>query len=298
MIPLSSYFPICTLASGSGRGAGGEFVKANKSMSIPKPIIPNEHGAWAVLFVPMIVASTVAGAWTFELICLAFSALGVFMSYVPLQFLMKSWMGDVQNAEKLKQSHFWSAVYLGFGIAWAVPILMKGFVLLPAFGILGAIFFLLSFALSRRFKKNILSDSVSVLGLTLSAPGAYYVATGVLDQTALLLWLWSVLFFECGVFYVHMKIKALGIKKTTLTWKEKLAVGRLNVLYHVLAVVAVAFLTAQFGTPRLVIVAFVPMVVHAIYGTLNLSSRVRFKNLGFLLLAQSFLFAGMIAAAY
>ena len=71
---------------------------------------------------------------------------------------------------------------------------------------------------------------------------------------------------------------------------DKISLGKLTLLYHLLVLILVGLLAAIHLTPGFAILAFVPIAAHAVYGTLNLSGKVRFKNLGFLLLAQSLLF--------
>jgi len=68
-------------------------------------------------------------------------------------------------------------------------------------------------------------------------------------------------------------------------------------LYHLLALSFVIFLVAVHYTPRIAIIAFAPMTMHAIYGTVSLSGQVRFKRLGFILVGQSVLFAVLLIHA-
>lgn len=259
-------------------------------MSIPKPIITKEHGAWAVLFVPMIAGAAYANAFSWNIVWLAFSALGVFMSYVPVHTLLREFIGTRQGKEKLVAAEFWGAVYLGFGILFILPLLYQQLWLLLVIGIFGAGSFFGNFWLTRKIQKSIISDLTAVAGLTLSAPSAYYVVTGVLDTNAFVLWLLNILFFGCSVFYVHLKIRASAMKNNRWHAWEKLSVGKLNILYHCFVVTVIAVLVLYHLTPATIVIAFLPMVVHAIAGTIKLSHRVKFKNLGFLLLGHSIVF--------
>lgn len=165
------------------------------SMSIPKPIITKEHGAWAVLFVPMIAGAAYANSFTWNVVWLAFSALGFFMSYVPVHTLLREFTGMQQGKEKIVAAEFWGAAYLGFGILFILPLLYQQLWLLLVIGIFGAGAFFENFLLTRKIQKSIASDFAAVAGLTLSAPSAYYVATGMLDTKAFVLWLLNMLFF-------------------------------------------------------------------------------------------------------
>jgi hypothetical protein len=266
-------------------------------MKIPEPIIPKEHGAWAVLFVPFLVGAGVAQGFSFRLILGAIAVLGAFMSYVPAQMVMRHHLGRPLPEGKLRQAWFWGSIYLGASIASSFPVVMQGYLLLIPLGILGVVAFAVNFFLTRNAPKTIAGDLVSVAGLTLSALLAYYTLKGALDTTALLLWVVNLLFFGGSVLYVHMKIRAASTRKESLEPGEKFSLGRFNLLYHIAAVGIAAGLVFVGALPALAILAFVPMAIHAFYGTLKLSGRVRFKNLGFLMLGHSVLFAFLVVGA-
>ena len=260
-------------------------------MKIPSPIIPKEHGAWAVLFVPMIVGASVADRFNLNAVFLGLSALAMVLSYVPMQTILRQLFTAPIGPDKLRPAIFWAMVYLGLGALFIFPLALQKLWLLAGFAILGGLFFLANFILTRRYAKTIFSDLIATLGLTLSAPSAFYVITGKLDQIAILLWLLNFLYFGCGMVYVHMKIRASVLKKPALSFGEKLGLGKLNLVYHAVVLAIALFLALKNFTSLFAVLAFVPMTIHAIYGTLKLSSAVRFKNLGLLLLAQSIIFA-------
>ena len=260
-------------------------------MNVPSPIIPKEHGAWAVLLVPMVVGASGAERFSLNAIFLGLSALGMFLSYVPVQTILRQFLVAPQGLEKLPPAIFWAAVYLGLGALFIFPLALQKLWLLAGFALLGGLFFLLNFILVRRYAKTIWSDLAATLGLTLSAPSAYYVTSGTLDQTAALLWLLNFLFFGGGMIYVHMKIRAAAMKKPKFSLEEKWRLGKLNLIYHAAVLSIAGFLAIKNFIPRFAVLAFVPMTMYAIYGTLTLASAVHFKKLGLVLLAQSLIFA-------
>ena len=262
---------------------------------IPPPLFTKEHGSWAVLFVPMVVTGSVVGRLTFDFIFLALSALGVFMSYVPVHVLLRHYTGTPSDEVKLEQAKFWAVTYLFIGVAFILPLLAKGYYLLLAIGALGAISFFANFFLTRIFSKTIASDCVAVAGLTLGAPGSYYILTGSIDRTAVLLFIFNFLFFGCSVFYVHMKIRASASKRPEMTWSDRLSLGKMNLLYHIAVISIIGALAALQFTSLVALVAFFPMLIHGVYGTFKLSGKVRFKKLGFLLLGQSILFGILLS---
>jgi hypothetical protein len=267
-------------------------------MKISKPIFPREHGAWAVLFVPLTIGIAAAGKFNPMVVLLALSALWLFLSYVPVQAVARRYLGSARDGDELQSAWFWAIAYLLAGALFILPVLATGFWLLPPIGVVGWLFFLVNFLLTLRHPKTITSDLAAVAGLTLSAPSAYYVATGNLSPPAVSLWVLNFLFFGSGVFYVHMMVRARGLKKARFSLVEKLKLGRLNLFYHVIVVTIVVVMTLGHFTIQLALTAFIPMILHAVIGTAKLSSDVRFKNLGFLLLAQSAVFAMLLSALF
>lgn len=267
-------------------------------MNFPKPIITHEHGSWAVLFVPMVVGISFAGTITLNNLLLALSALGACMGSVPIHTILRQKHSASQGKYKLQASVFWSVIYVSFGSVCILPLLLQGFHHLIIFAVIGASSFIGNYLLSANGQKSIGGDLIAVAGLTLSAPSAYYVSSGLLDMSAAILWLLNFLFFGCSVFYVHMKIKGTALKSDHLPLFKRLTIGWLNIVYHI-GVIGIVIALAWFQyTPITVMLAFVPMVVHALYGTIKLNSRVKFKKLGFLLLAQSILFGIILVSAW
>jgi len=257
-------------------------------------MLPKEHGAWAVFFLPMAVGTVITGDPSANLLLLFFSSTGCFLTYQPLQVLYRHAASD----EKLHAARIWSLLFLSWAAIPTLFLLIQGFWLLLPIGALAAASFLVTFSIIHNRPKSIISDLEAVVGLTLTAPAAMYVLSGSLQWDAVLVWMLTALFFGSSVFYVHMKIRAFGLKKKMLTWRERFLIGYLNILYHLAVLVILITLVHTRYTPALAFVAFVPVSLHAFIGTARLSSRVGFKKLGFLLLGQSLLFAILISLTF
>lgn len=161
-------------------------------MKIPSPLLPKEHGAWAVLLAPLILGASAADEWHGNVVVLAIAALAFFLSYVPLQIILRHHGGTVQAPPRLHAAYFWATVDLVLG----------------------------GLALAPLFRQK--------------------------------LWLLLVI----GVF------------------------------------------TLTLFTPRLAFAAFVPITLHAVYGTLKLSTAVRFKRLGFILVGHTLIFILLLGLAH
>lgn len=256
-----------------------------------KPVVPKEHGAWAVLLVPVAVSAVIAERVTLDFFLLTASVLSLFLAYYPLQILLRGRSGD-------SRSRFWAAVYVVTGLVFSVPLLVRGFLLLIPIAVLAAGCFLLSVRLGRGNPKSAGADLWAVAGLTMGGPSAAYVLGNSLDLDAVLVWILHVLFFGSGVIYVHMKLKAAGLKSVQLDFRQRVGLGALNLAYHAFVIAVASVLVVTQYTPALSLIAFIPITVHAVIGTAKLSPTVRFRNLGFLLLAQSLVFGIILSTAY
>jgi hypothetical protein len=262
-------------------------------MRIPRLIITREHGSWAVLLVPFFSGAMISHQWSFNVVWLVLAELCIFLAYVPAQILLRHYSGRTKENEKLRHAKFWVLVNALLAAACAVPLLYQKLWFLLIAGIVGAISFAVNFLLSRTLQKSIAGDFSAVAGLTLGAPCAYYVVAGKLDAAALAVYAFNLLFFGGSVFYVHMKIQASAKKNVALVWKQKLAIGYWNIIYHTAVLIVVIIIVLALHGSLFVVAAFLPMIIHAIYGTLTMESKVRFRNLGFLLLVHS-LFFGIV----
>lgn len=256
-------------------------------MNFLQPIITKEHGAWAILLIPMAVAASTVSTFTLHALFLVVSALGAFLSYTPINMLMREFLVSNHDRRRMFALTLWGGLYLAVAIAAAVPLLREGLWMIVPLGGLAVVQFFINFSLTRSLQKNVLTDLVGVTILTLGAPAMYYVLTRSLDVQALILYVVNVLFFGSNVIYVHLKIRVIRGKKSDLTLSEKLAAGRLNLAYHAFVVAVVATLSLYRLTPATAVLAFVPMTIHAVFGTYRLSSHVSFSRLGFALLAHS-----------
>jgi hypothetical protein len=114
---------------------------------------------------------------------------------------------------------------------------------------------------------------VAVAGLTLTAPAAWYVATGRLDYR---LWVLNVLYFAGGVFYVKMHIATAIARKPAGQWPVMIYYGVL------------AGLIPWIGW------AFAPVILRACVGVMRVSPVLRVKRLGWTEVAHSLIWATLV----
>ena len=133
-------------------------------------MIPREHGAWAVLAVPMAIAAATEERVSGDFIVLAMASLAFFLAYLPVQLMLRDALGTRQPEDRMQNARSWGVGYLLTAGVLGVILLLRGFWLLAPIGVLGVAIFLLNFFLTRRRPKSIAGDLTAVTGLTLTGP--------------------------------------------------------------------------------------------------------------------------------
>lgn len=222
---------------------------------VGRPPLPREHGAWGILLIPFATAVGVSGVWNAKLALL----LG---SVVCFYLARASWR---------KQDRRWLVIWLA-GSVLGAAVLMAVW-RLWWLALVGAAAAPLAF---RRTERSLAGQLTAVAGLTMTAPAAWYVATG---QWEYRLWALNALYFAGGVLYVKMHIATAIAREAT---------GRWPVLGYHGALAAVAVATRPVG------LALLPAVARAVVGVLRLQPRLRIKRLGWTEVGHSVLFGLLV----
>lgn len=190
-------------------------------------IVPREHGAWGLLLVPMITGAGVAFrecSHIFPLILLTAAAFALFWLRTPVESLLGT---SAMKAETSEEARTVKSVIAILGVVAAVALGMllwagRNVDLWPLGAAVGAAF--IGQALLKKLgrRARMLSEMVGTIGLTASAPAAYYVITGNFNATAWMLWLANILFAGDQIHYVQLRIHTAKIEgfraKVTRGW--------------------------------------------------------------------------------
>src|SRR5215831_5164741 len=174
-------------------------------------IVPREHGAWGLLLVPMITGAGVAFrecSHIFPLILLSAAAFALFWLRTPLESLLGT---SAMKAETSEEARTVKSVIAMLGTVAAVTLgallwAGRNADLWPLGAAVAAAF--IGQALLKKLGRSarMLSEMVGTIGLTASAPAAYYVITGHFNATAWMLWLANLLFAGDQIHYVQLRI--------------------------------------------------------------------------------------------
>jgi len=225
--------------------------------------MPREHGAWGMLLVPFATAVATAGVLDWKVALLLVSTLSFYIA----------------RASWLKRQFKWTTLLLATSLAAATPLLFAWKLWwIAAFGAVAALL------AAQRTQRSLAMQLAATGGLTLTAPAAWYAATGALDATAFWLWLWNTLYFAGGLLYVRMRITRTGPRWPVLGF------------YGALLVFVLVLAAANVVSCRLLLV-FAPAAARAAIGAGRLASPLRVKCLGWSEVAHSILFGALLAVA-
>ena len=262
-------------------------------------LIPREHGAWGMLLVPLATGAVVAARTVFNAGALTLFVVAT-AAFFWLRTPLEAWLGTssvkAQTSEE-RASVLQAIVALaGLGVLCVCYLLAKGYSRgLLLIGFVAALAFGAQ-ALVKRLGRSgrMPAQIIGAIGLTSTAAGAYYVASGRFGATAITLWLANWLFAAEQIHYVQIRIR--GSRATTVADKVKRGYGFvIGQLVLVLALIAAAKFAA---ISWMVVVAFVPAIAR---GTLWFFSGRRPLNvhkLGFSELAQALVFGTLLSIGF
>ena len=186
-------------------------------------IAPREHGAWGLLLVPLTTGGAVgllSGGSSLPLMAFTVAALTLLWLRTPVE----NWLGTGLLRAQTQHERRSVGITIVLLAAVAVSALASLFwdgrhpALVPL-GLVAAGAFVGQGLLRKLGRQTrMLSQIVGTLGLTITAPAAYYVVTGELNREAWALWLANFLFAGDQVHFVQLRIHSARL----VTGREKL----------------------------------------------------------------------------
>lgn len=138
------------------------------------------------------------------------------------------------------------------------------------------------------------SQLIGSLGLTVTAPAAWYVITGRLDAHAMGLWAANWIFAGNQVHFVQLRLH--GARLTS--WQEKFRFGRVFFLGQLLMTAVLALIVREQLMPSLCLVAFVPLLVRGFWWFRPGQQSLVVRRLGWCEMAHGIAFALLLIATY
>ena len=262
-------------------------------------VIPREHGAWGMLLIPLTTGAVVAAGTNARYGSLAvfvLAALDLFWLRTPVE----AWLGTTAiKAQSPEERSLVPRIALLLGTAGALGIgwlfaagYAKGLLLIGTAA--AAAFLLQAVAKGLGRSGRMPAQVIGAIGLTATAPAAYYVTSGRLDRIALALWVANWLFAGNQVHFVQIRIRGsrAGTSLEKLRQAYGFLVGQGLLMMAILAGSYLAFF------PRFTVIAFVPVSLRGLLWFVRGRQLLEVHKLGFSELRQALLFGVLLCAAF
>jgi hypothetical protein len=262
-------------------------------------VFPREHGAWGLLLVPLSTGVAAGFASThrvWPLLLFTTAALSVFCLRTPIESLIGTGSLTAHTSGErwtaLGASAFWAAVSSACltGLMWEgrdSKLLLLG---------VAAAFAFVAQAVLRQLARGarMAAQLAGAIALTCTAPAAYYIGTGRLDQHAFVLWAANWIFAGNQIHFVHLRIRAAR----AATFSEKIARGWFFFLAQVVFLAALAFASLLRVLPPLVILAFLPALVRGTKWFFRKPELLEVRSLGWSEMKHGVAFGVLLALAF
>lgn len=263
----------------------------------PKPLFrlpkPKEHGAWGMLYVSFFMAVCVAGSFDLKVWLLLATVTLLFFSQQPLTQLLSRRIGA--NFQQYRPTYWWLGFYwTSSAVLGAYLYSAYRLVHLPWFALMMALVaFAFVYHLKRNSVRTIAGELVGILGLTMTAPLAHYVALGQIRVTGFVLWVLAIVYFSSSIFYVKARVEQfLKSRSRPAPGKTPTDVACSSYHWGLLAVVAVPVVFNLLSP--IVLLAFLPIILRGLWRFRGVQGRLNLKRIGLLEVAYSIFFALVI----
>ncbi len=262
-------------------------------------IVPREHGAWGLLFVPLAtgVAAGIAPAYHVGLLIL-FTAAALFLFWLrtPIESLLGSGVISAHTTRERRTALIASGLLAAASAACLATLLWGGrnSQLVPI-GLVAGVALAVQTALRRLgHVMRMPSQLVGAIALTATAPAAYYLGSGRLGARALILWIANWLFAWNQIHFVQLRIHAARAGSFT----EKFAKGKYFFGAQAVLILSLVVALLYRLIPALVIVAFIPALFRGTLWFFRGPRPLNVKQLGWSEMRQGVAFGVLLAAAF
>ena len=259
-------------------------------------VVPREHGAWGLLFVPLLTGVAVGAASAkslWPLVWFTFAALALFWLRTPVESLLGTTPLRAETPAERKLALTVSIALAAIASFCLATLLWNGRnPQLLLFGGVAALTFLaqtLLMRLGRKFRMT--AQSVGAIGLTCTGSAAYYLATSSLDRRAWWLWAANWVFALNQIHFVQLRIHS----GRAGTFEEKCSRGWWFFLGQVLLMMTLIGAVALRVIPSLVALAFLPALARGFAWFFRGAQPLQVRSLGWSEMRQGVVFGILLA---
>jgi len=262
-------------------------------------IVPREHGAWGLLLVPLftgVVAGFASGHRIWPLLLFTVAALSLFWLRTPVESLMGIGSLTANTKEERRTALVTSVLLATVATACLTDLMWKGqdSQLLLLGGATAFALLVQSVLRSRDRGWRMAAQMVGSIGLTCTAPAAYYIGTGRLSERAFILWAANWIFAGNQIHFVQLRIHSARASN----FAQKFARGRLFLLAQPVFFAALVIASFWRVLPPLVIVAFVPALIRGTLWFFRKPEPLDVRSLGWSEMKHGVVFGVLLAVAF
>ncbi len=260
--------------------------------------LPQEHGAWIWWIGPLLIGAVAGGNPDGRLLLFTLSVLAAFMARQPASILVKVRSGR-RPARDQAPAAFWLALYSSVALGSLLSLILDGATFLLWLAVPGIPVFLWHLWLvGRRQERGRLGTELVICGvLALTAPAAYWLAGGLGQLPAWILWLLTWLQSAASIVGVAYRLQLRKMEQAPPPGR-RLRLAARSLAYHAFNLAVSGALAALRLAPWGVLAAFGLTAAEALDSVLRPPVGVRPTRIGLRQLLISSLFAILMAAAY
>lgn len=237
-----------------------------------------------MLYVPFLLGVTLAARVNLPVILLLIACTALFVSRESLLVWWRARDRGRANDHAGRLLLIYTAIAL---LAGAPLILVYHLYWLLPLAVVGTVLLVLNGKQATDFEdRTVASEIMAIVGLTMTAPAAYYAASGQWKAMALVLWALSAAYFASSVFYVKLRVTALHGKseerKRRVRWQ---CIG-----YHAFLLASLAVLALTRSLPLFVLIAFAPVLTRTVWSLVKPGQKLDLKRIGLAEIAYSVVF--------
>jgi YwiC-like protein len=264
-------------------------------MQLRKVRLPKEHGAWAMLYVPFLLGTLAGSRHTLTL-----PAIFLLLSSVTFLFIARQSLLDwlvARNRGKSEPTAFrMMCIYTGLsGVFGGVLVFSYQLTWLVAIASLSVVLLVFnSWQVVRRKDRTVGTETIAIIGLTATAPTAYYVCRGEWASEGWVLWALCALYFASSVFYVKLRVLSLSRRRNDLRRQS----WRYCAFYHLFLLLVLIILNVTSHTNLYILAAFLPVLIRTVWELQRPSNQISLRRIGLLEIAYSLVFLLFITIGY
>lgn len=258
-------------------------------------VVPRQHGAWAVLLFGLALGTAASSPPGLASAYLLGTVIAGFIARHAASLYLRSLRSGPPRPRLILSAVIAAGHAVGFG---GVLIFRYGLeALLPlavAAGAAAAISLVVDY---RGEQFSVGGELVGILSLTLVAPAAEYVSSGVVTQRTWGIWILCALFFSGSVFHVRYLARCRDASIGVLD--ERLRAGGTSIAYHLAALAAAGALAFADVVPWVGVLALVPVTAKALWFVLRRRREpVPIRRIGYMEVAHGLVFVSLAVLAF